>query len=137
MNPHPYLRAYMAGVAVPTVFLLAVFAGFCVVRFGYNPEFPIERVLVFPLALAPAIWGGWNMVYVALRGRRWVSLGIHGALVPLALMPLALAASKALGFEFIVNAGGVVLIAAPLVMILYYLLWKYVVGWLNEVLEIA
>lgn len=98
MNPHPYLRAYMAGVAVPTVFLLAVFAGFCVVRFGYNPEFPIERVLVFPLALA---------------------------------------VSRALGFEFPVNGGAVVLIAAPLVMILYYVLWKYVVGWLNEVLGIA
>jgi hypothetical protein len=28
MNTHPYLRAYMAGVMIPTIFLLVVFAVF-------------------------------------------------------------------------------------------------------------
>src|SRR5450759_2244305 len=80
MTTHPYLRAYMAGVTVPSVFVLFVFLVFCVIRFAYNPEFPIERVLVFPMALVPAIWGIWNMVYLAMHTRRYIPLGAHGAL---------------------------------------------------------
>jgi hypothetical protein len=127
----------MAGVTIPTVFLLIVFAVFCVVRFGYDPAFPVERAFIFPLALVPAIWGGWNVVYVAMHGRRRLPLGIHGALVPTILAPLALAAGKALGFPFVGTATEVVLIALPLVMILYYLVWKYLVGFLNQMLGIA
>jgi len=139
MNSHPYLRAYMAGVAVPTVFLLLLFSGFCILRFGYNPAFPFERIIVFPLALVPAIWGAWNMVYFALRGHhgRGYSLGIHGAVVPVVLVPIALSIFRALGFEFPVDALRFALIVVPLMVILYYLVWKYFVAYLNEVLGIA
>src|ERR1035441_660720 len=44
-----YLRAYMAGVTVPSVFLLFVFLVFCVTKVAYHPEFPIERILIFPM----------------------------------------------------------------------------------------
>jgi hypothetical protein len=137
MNTHPYLRAYMAGVMIPTVFLLLVFIAFVVIRFGYDPQFPLERVLVFPLALVPAIWGLWNIVYVAMHGRRRLPLGIHGALVPAVLFPLALVAARALGFEFVAGATPVVLLTLPLLMIIYYLVWKYLVGFLNTILGIA
>ncbi len=137
MNTHPYLRAYMAGVAIPTIFLLFAFTVFAVIRFGYNPDFPLERVLVFPLALVPALWGFWNMVFVALHGRRWLPLGVHGALVPAVLFPLALLAAKALGFEFVAGATPIVLLALPLLMIIYYLVWKHLVGFLNTMLGIA
>ena len=136
MKSHPYLRAYMAGVVVPTVFLLVVFAVFCVVRLAYNPDLPLERILVFPLALVPAIWGGWNMVYVALRGRRRLPLGLHGALVPAVLVPLAVVAAHAFGFDPGGATGGI-LIVAPLLMIIYYLVWKYLVGFLNDMLGIS
>ncbi len=33
MNKHPYLRAYLAGIAVPTVFLLVVMTGYTVIRY--------------------------------------------------------------------------------------------------------
>ena len=139
MNSHPYLRAYMAGVAMPTVFLLFVLAAFCIIRFGYNPEFPIERALMFPVALVPAVWGIWNMAYLALRGHRSrrYSLGVHGAVVPLVLVPLALLTAGGLGFEFPVDAPRLVLTSVPLLIVLYYLIWKYLVAFLNEVLGIA
>ena len=137
MNTHPYLRAYMAGVAIPTILLLIAFVVFLVVRFGYNPEFPVERVLIFPLALVPGIWGFWNVAYVAMHGRRRLPLGIHGAIVPAVLFPLALLAARALGFEFIARATPVILLAVPLLMVIYYLVWKYFVGFLNAMLGIA
>jgi hypothetical protein len=138
MTTHPYLRAYMAGVAVPSVFLLLVLAALCVVRLEYNPEFPVERVLVFPLALVPAGWGIWNMVYLAMRKRRYMPLGCHGALVPVFLVPAGLGTAKALGVELPLGASWtIVLVALPLLMIVYYLAWKLLVGFLNEVLGIA
>jgi hypothetical protein len=138
MTTHPYLRAYMAGVTVPSVFLLFGFVIFCVIRLAYKPDFPIERVLVFPLALVPAIWGVWNMVYLAMHNRRYMPLGCHGALVPLFLVPVALVVAKAFGFELTLAASWtVIIVALPLLMILYYLVWKFLVKFLNEVLGIA
>jgi hypothetical protein len=137
MKGHRYMRAYMAGVAVPTVLLPAIFAVFCVVRFGYNPDLPIERALVFPLALAPLLWGGWNMLYVGLGEGRRLPLGVHGALVPLFLVPLGLLAACGLGFRFPVGLSTSILMVVPLVMIVYYLMWKYVVGFLNELLDLG
>jgi len=138
MTTHPYMRAYMAGVTVPSVFLLFVFVVFCVIRLAYNPEFPIERVLVFPMALVPAIWGVWNMVYLAMRTRRYLPLGAHGALVPVFLVPVALTAAKAFGFELTLAASWtIVIVAVPLLAIIYYLAWKFLVGFFNELLGIA
>ena len=138
MTTHPYLRAYMAGVTVPSVFLLLVFVVFGVIRLAYNPEFPIERVLVFPLALVPAIWGVWNMVYLALHTRRYLPLGCHGALVPVFLVPVALLSAKAFGVDFALAASWhIVILTVPLLMIVYYLVWKFLVGFLNELLGIA
>jgi len=139
MKPHPYLRAYMAGVAVPSVFLLFVFCAFCVVRFGYNPAFPFERIIVFPLALVPAIWGVWNMVYLALRGHHGprYTLGLHGAVAPLLLVPAALLIMRAIDFPPAIPVPPFAAVVVPLLMIIYYLVWKYFVGFLNEVLGIA
>ena len=138
MTSHPYLRAYMAGITIPSVFLLLVFAVFCVIRFIYNPEFPIERAMVFPLALVPALWGFWNVQFLAMHRHRYLPLGAHGALVPLILAPIGLLVAKAAGFEHAVAASWpIVLLALPLVMILYYLVWKFLVGFLNGLLGIA
>jgi hypothetical protein len=137
MNPHPYLRAYMAGVMFPSLFLLVVFIVFTMIRVAYNPDLPIERVLVFPLALVPALWGFWNMVYVAMHGRRRWPLGIHGAVVPAVLFPLALLGARSFGFEFVTGATPIVLLALPLLMVIYYLVWKYLVGFLNAMLGVA
>ena len=71
MNTHPYLRAYMPGIVVPTVFLLVAMTGFMLARFVYNVPVPIERVIVFPMAVVPNLWGAWNVLRVAAAGDRW------------------------------------------------------------------
>jgi hypothetical protein len=128
----------MAGVTVPSVFLLFAFVVFCVIRLGYHPEFPIERIMVFPLALVPAIWGVWNMVYMAMRKRSYIPLGCHGALVPVFLVPVALWNARAFGLELtLASSWTIVAVAVPLLAIIYYLVWKFLVGFLNETLGIA
>ena len=49
MNRHPYLRAYLAGIACPTVFLLVVMTAYTIIRYVYNVPIPVERVIMFPL----------------------------------------------------------------------------------------
>ena len=43
MNPHPYLRAFLAGVFVPTLVLPLILAVFIVVRLVLQLPVPIER----------------------------------------------------------------------------------------------
>ena len=137
MPRHVYLRAYMAGITVPSVLMLFILAFFCIVRLGYHFPQPIERGLVFPMALVPNIWGLWNMLYIRLRRRARISLGLFGAVVPLFVGPLALMSAWALGFEIppIVREAFAVTIA--LAVAAYYLVWKYIIGFFNRVLEIG
>ena len=79
MNQHTYLRAYMAGITVPTIFLLVVATVFCIARYVYDIPVPVERVIVFPMAVVPNLWGLWNMLYLALHSRVNMSIGLHGA----------------------------------------------------------
>ncbi|HET8924147.1 MAG TPA: hypothetical protein VFN26_14255 [Candidatus Acidoferrum sp.] len=137
MNQHIYLRAYMAGISVPTVFLLVVATVFTVVRYVYNVPVPIERVIVFPMAVVPNVWGLWNILFVALRTRSRLSIGIFGALLPILLAPLGIVVASLLNFPIPPFAAHFFPIAAPVGLIVYYLAWKYLVGFLNRVLEIA
>lgn len=137
MKNHIYLRAYMAGVTVPTVLVVFMLACFVVLRFGYNLPIPIERGLVFPLAIVPGLWGLWNMLYIVVR-RHWrIPLGVYGALVPLMIGPLALCNALLLGFHIPHFALAIFPAALAVVMLAYYLVWKYLVGFLNRVLEIG
>jgi hypothetical protein len=133
---HIYLRAYMAGITVPSVFLVFIFACFCVVRFGYHVPLPIERAMVFPLALVPPLWGLWNMLYVALRRHRHLPLGLHGAVVPLFLGPLGFATARAF-FDIPPVAVTVFPLGVAMAVVAYYLVWKYLVGFFNELVEIG
>ena len=148
MSQHPYLRAYMAGITVPTAFLLVIMTGFFIARHVYAVPIPIERVIVFPMAILPNLFGLWNMLYVRLSQGRHVSIGFHGALLPFVLAPLALTLATALGFlSFTANA--VVWFEAlripyafvgtvfAVVVVLYYLIWKHLVGFFNQLLGIA
>jgi len=137
MSKHVYLRAYMAGIAVPSMALVLVLAFFCVVRLGLQFPVPIERVIAFPMALVPNLWGLWNMLYVALRRRRQIPIGPFGALVPLIVGPLGLLVLRLLD----VDIPHFVLMAFPAALAVviagYYLVWKYVVGFFDRLLEIA
>jgi hypothetical protein len=150
MKTHPYLRAYMAGTFVPTLGLLLILTVFIVVRLVFQVPFPLERAIVFPMALVPNIFGVWNILYL-WSGRR-LPIGLHGALLPLIMAPLGVLVAKCLGI-FSVSPEGVYwfeqvtipyaqLVPAAIAqfcgaLVVYYLVWKYIVGSLNRVLEIA
>ena len=144
---HPYLRAYMAGIVVPTAFLLVVMTAFTLLRFVFEVPVPIERVVVFPMALIPNLFGVWNMLYVSLRSRSRLSIGAHGALLPFVLIPLGLTLGTVLGVVRIDQDGVQAFQAVrlpyfksvfvlPVVVVVYYLVWKYIVGFLNDLVGI-
>ena len=87
---HLYLRAYMAGIVAPTAFLLVVLTVFSLARFVFHVPVPIERVIVFPMALIPNLFGAWEMRWYVVLTRRRLSIGVHGAMLPFVLVPLGL-----------------------------------------------
>src|SRR6185369_8712553 len=84
MNRHPYLRAYMAGIFVPTLVVLVGVTVFTIARYEYHFSVPVERLMIFPMAIVPNLWGLWNMLFVASHPRTHLSIGFHGALLPAA-----------------------------------------------------
>lgn len=141
---HPYLRAYMAGVVTPTAFLLVILTGFTLARFVFDVPVPIERVIVFPMALVPNLFGVWNVAYVRFRPYSTLSIGAHGALLPFVIIPLGLLLGTALDvvslgedgiryFHAVTLPYGRAAVVVPFVAIVYYLVWKYIVGFLNDV----
>jgi hypothetical protein len=137
MNQHTYLRAYMAGITVPTIVLLVAATVFCIWRYVYNFPAPIERVIIFPMAVVPNLWGLWNILFVAVHERTHLSIGFHGALLPLVLGPLGILMTSILDFSIPHIAARFFPIVAPIGLIAYYLAWKYLVGFLNRVMGIA
>ncbi|MGA8728265.1 MAG: hypothetical protein WB608_05900 [Terracidiphilus sp.] len=148
MSTHPYLRAFLAGAFVPTLVLPLMLAGFVVLRLGLQLPFPIERGLVFPMALVPSLWALWNMVWIGSHPRTNLPIGLHGALLPLLLMPAGAVVATCLGILSLGPSGVTwfhalyfpYLWIAPAflaALVGYYLLWKYIVGFVNRVLGIA
>ena len=137
MNKHPLLRAYLAGIAVPTAFLLIIMAVYALIRYVYAVPIAVEKVIVFPMAAVPNVWGLWNVLYQALRQRRHFSLGIFGAVLPLLLAPGGYFVTRLLHFSIPPEVLHVAPFALPIGMIVYYLVWKYFVGFLNAELGIA
>jgi len=137
MNKHPLLRAYLAGIAVPTAFLLIIITVYPLIRYVYAVPIAVEKVIVFPMAAVPNVWGLWNVLYQALRQRRHFSLGIFGAVLPLLLAPSGYFVARLLHFSIPPEVLHVAPFALPIGMIVYYLAWKYFVGFLNAELGIA
>ncbi len=148
MNNHPYLRAYMAGIAVPTPLLLFVLTVFSIVRFVCNIPVPVERVIIFPMAIVPNLFGAWNMLHLASRSRTRIPLGIHGAILPFLLAPAGFLLGRALSIlqttsRSFIYFGVVevpyvyVVLAFSVGVIVYYLVWKYLIGFLNHVAGVA
>jgi hypothetical protein len=137
MNNHPLLRAYLAGIAVPTIFLMIVATVFTLVRYVYNAPIPIERVIVFPMAFVPNLWGLWNVLHAAFFTHGRLSLGIFGCLLPLLLAPLGYFVARMLEFPIPHPIFSLAPIGLPVAMILYYLAWKYLVASLNAELGIG
>jgi hypothetical protein len=137
MNKHPLLRAYLAGIAVPTLFLLVVMTIYTFIRYVYDLPIPVERVIVFPMAFVPNAWGLWNVLHTAFFSRGRMPLGVFGALLPLILAPLGFFVGHLLDFPIPHHIFSLAPIGLPVAMILYYLGWKYLVGSLNAELGIG
>jgi hypothetical protein len=136
----------MAGIALPTAFLLVAMTAFTLARFVFEVPVPIERVIVFPWP-DPNLFGVWNMLYVGLRSRSPLPIGAHGALLPFVIIPLGLTLGSVLGVIQIdqdgVHAFQAVrlpyargILVLPVVVVVYYLVWKYIVGFLNDLVGI-
>src|SRR5215470_4406085 len=96
MRPRPYLRAYMAGIVVPTVVLLWIAAIDAYHMFYLEvpsqfifglPARPLERTILFPMAVVPNLWGAWNVLWVATKRRTHLPIGAHGSVIPALLVP--------------------------------------------------
>ena len=148
MKTHPYLRAFVSGIFVPTLLLPLMLAGFITLRLVIGIELPIERVIIFPMAVVPFLWGLWNMLYLATHERTHLPIGVHGACLPILGAPTGALVASLIGILQMQGDGilwfhvfhipyaliGSVFLT---VLVLYYLLWKYVVGFVNRVLEIG
>ena len=148
MNSHPYLRAFLAGAFVPTLILPLLLCGFIVLRLALQVPFPFERGLIFPMALVPSLWALWNMLWIGSQSRTHLPIGVHGALLPVLLLPSGATLATGLG---ILNLGsnGVTWFHSLYVpyaiialfflgaLVGYYLAWKYIVGFVNRTLGIA
>jgi hypothetical protein len=137
MNSHKYLRAYMAGIVIPTIVLVLVVTAFCIERYLYDFPVSLERIMIFPMAVVPNLWGLWNMLFVATNPRTHLSLGLHGALLPFILGPLGILLTSLLHFSIPGFATHLFPVLAPLSLIVYYLAWKYLVSFLNRVVDLA
>jgi hypothetical protein len=148
MNTHPYLRAYLAGIFTPTLVLPLILAGFITVRLILALPIPIERFIIFPMAVVPSLFGLWNMVYLWSHPRTNMPIGLHGAILPFLGMPTGALAASSLGMLQIGAHGvtwfqtcqipyGFIALVFAAGVAGYYLVWKYIVGFLNGLMGIA
>lgn len=148
MKTHPYLRAFLAGVFVPTLILPLGLTAFIVLRLLLQVPVPIERGIIFPMALVPLLWGLWNMLWLASRSRTHLEAGPHGALLPFVLVPggtaiglslgvLSLEATHAIWFGAVAVPYAFAAAGFLAALIVYYLVWKYVVAFVNRELGLA
>jgi hypothetical protein len=148
MSAHPYLRAYLAGIFVPTLVLPLILTVFIVVRIVLQAPVPIEQAMIFPMAVVPVLFGLWNMLWLGSHERTHLPIGLHGAVLPLLMAPAGACVAHSLGI-LALGSHGVTwfqaceipyALIAPCFLValaVYYLVWKYIVGFLNRVLGIA
>jgi hypothetical protein len=148
MNTHPYLRAYMAGVVAPSVGVLVALIVFILTRLVFHVPIPIERVIMFPMGVVPSAFGIWNIVYVWSRPHYSWPIGLHGSVLPVILAGIGTFFAVSSRFMVIGSEGvtwfGTIDVPYSLVavwfvgaLMLYYLVWKYVVGYMNQVLGVG
>jgi hypothetical protein len=126
----------MAGSIVPTALLLVLMTAFTLARYAYHVPLPIERVIVFPMAVVPNLWGLWNALYLVSPARR-LALGLHGAVLPFILAPAGILVARLVEFPIPTVMVDGFPFGFPVVVIVYYLAWKYVVGFLNEIADVS
>ena len=126
----------MAGITIPTMMLIFILLVFTIARYIFDVPISIEKIVVFPMAIVPNLWGLWNILYVYMNRNRYLSIGFHGAVLSLVQVLLAFGIAKLVSFEIpelMVNA---LPFGLPIVVIIFYLVWKHLVAFFNAVLGI-
>jgi len=148
MKTHRYLRAYLAGIFIPTLVLPLLLTVFIVLRIVLKVPVPIEQGMIFPMAIVPSLFGLWNMLWLWSHTRTHLPIGVHGAVLPLLMAPVGALTASCLGvlvlsshsatwFQAFEVPYAVIAPCFLAVLAVYYLAWKYIVGFLNRVIEIA
>jgi hypothetical protein len=117
------LQAYLIGAGVAGTLLVFPYTGRAVLSVVV-PDVAVARV---PFFLLPVLWGAWNWLYV--RRHPPVGIAAWGALLGLWI---ALAANALLWWEGQWFAAALLLPA--FLCILYWLIWLFVVGPLDDAL---
>jgi hypothetical protein len=130
-NTHRYVRAFLAGIGLPTI-VVCVAGLIAVVMFdGLAP--PIQRAILVPIAVNPVIWGLWNVLWFASGSRR-LPLGWHGTILGVLLVAIGVLAAPSLQVSAITPEAGAA--AALPTGIAYHVLWRWGVASLNSVLAV-
>ena len=88
------------------------------------------------MAIVPNLWGIWNVLYIRLRRRRYVSIGFHGAFLAFVQILIAFGITRLVSFEIPEFMIGALPFGLPIVPVIFYLVWKHAVAFLNAVLGI-
>jgi hypothetical protein len=131
---HPYVRAYLAGIALPTMVVPLVLIGLALYNAAPH-QFHVEDVLVFPIGLVPNAWGLWNVLYVRLRRGYELPIGLHGVVLAFVLAPLAFGLQLALGK--VLWTAELFAIGFPVALVVYFLAWRLVVARFNDLLGVG
>ncbi len=120
------LLAYLIGAGVAGTLLVGPYVGRAVALEVFLPG---RTVPLVPFVLLPVLWGLWNWLWA--RRQPHVGIGTWGA-------GLGLLASGAVNLYLIAAAAWFGAASLLLVFLpgLYYLLWHFVVGPLNEALGV-
>jgi hypothetical protein len=100
------------------------------------------------MALVPTLFGVWNMLHLASHESTHLAIGPHGAILPLIGAPIGATVASCLGilkfgaqsvsvFQCVQIPYMVLPFCVLAAMAGYYLVWKYIVGFVNSVLGIA
>jgi hypothetical protein len=132
VRAHRYVRAYLAGIAIPTVVVCV--AGTIAVIFFDELEPSVQRALILPIAINPVIWGCWNVVWASLGPPRRAQIGWHGAVLAVLLTGLGLLLAPGLSVSGVTpRRGAAVLVPTGFA---YYILWRYGVSFLNSLVGV-
>jgi hypothetical protein len=122
--PRRELLAYLIGAGVAGTILVGPY----VLRLIAGEVYVPDRALpMAPIVMLPVVWGVWNLLWV----RRRPAMGVGGW-----------GAALGLGLACFINLGlavrgvwfGHALAMVPFLPLLYWLLWGFVVGPLNDAL---
>jgi hypothetical protein len=128
----------MAGIVTPTVLSFAVYlvavAGYPLFSLPPVPNASVFNVIIFPLVVITNLWGIWNGLYAVLP--RKLPLAVHGALLPILNFGLGYAVMRISEFPATGDMMRMVPISLLMSMVFYYLLWKFVVAFLNTLVDV-